>query len=102
MSNTRFTVETHSELTLELDAFSTKEGCKYYELEIETIAVDEDRRDEYVELLFVYLGIPVVCHLDHPTKFVRTLLDFGLLEMNEKIWNAIDSVHKQLGISPRR
>lgn len=101
MVNNRLTVETHSELILELDASSTREDCKYYELEIETIAADEDRRDEYIELLFGYLGIPAVCHQDYPTKFVRTLLDFGLLAMNDKFRSAIESVHRRLDISPR-
>ncbi|UCH95171.1 MAG: CYTH domain-containing protein [Candidatus Aminicenantes bacterium] len=99
MVNTRLTVETASELTLELDAFSTREDCKYFELEIETIAVDEARRDEYIELLLGFLGIPIVCHQDYPTKFVRTLLDFGLLEMNDRFRNAIDYVKNKLGVS---
>jgi pyruvate kinase len=101
MVNTRLTVETASELTLELDAFGTREDCKYYELEIETIAADEDRRDEYIELLFGYLGIRPTCHQDYPSKFVRTLIDFGLLEMNDKFRSAIESVYEKLGISPR-
>jgi pyruvate kinase/uncharacterized protein YjbK len=96
MVNTRLTVETHSELILELDAFSTGEDCKYYELEIETIASDEDRRNEYIYLLFKYLGIPVVCNRDYPPKLVRTLIDLGHKEMDDEIRNAIEDVKNGL------
>ena len=96
MTNIRLTVETHSELTLELDMFSTKENRQYYELEIETIAADEKKRDEHVRLLFELLGIPVVSHENYPSKFVRTLIDFGILAMSDEIRNAIGGVEKEL------
>ncbi|MCK4765458.1 MAG: CYTH domain-containing protein [Candidatus Aminicenantes bacterium] len=99
MSNTRLTVETHSDLNLELDAFITKPDRNYYELEIETIAAEEKNRDEHIELLFKSLGIPIVIHKYYPTKFVRTLLDFGILTMNDKFKEAIDSVANQLDSS---
>lgn len=99
MSNTRLTVETKSELTLELDSFTTKENLNYYELEIETIAADENKRDEYVSLLFKYLGIEEAYDPDYPQKFVRTLLDFGIMKMTEKYRNAIARVYSKLGIN---
>jgi pyruvate kinase len=101
MANTRLTVETHSELVLELDSFSTKDGCNYYELEIETIPADEGKRDEYVELLFKSLGIKDISHEDYPPKSVMTLLDFGLIPMTDKFRNAIKYVRDKLNISPR-
>ncbi|UCH95172.1 MAG: hypothetical protein JSV88_33690 [Candidatus Aminicenantes bacterium] len=105
MVNTRLTVETASELTLELDAFTTKGtkgDCNYYELEIETIAADEDRRDEYIELLFRSLEIPIVCHKDYPSKFVMTMLDLNPKKITKKFRNAIEYVCKELNISPRK
>lgn len=96
MRNQRLRAEVQCSLVLELDHFCTKEGCNYFELEVETLPGEESRRDEYIELLFGSLGIPVVSLANYPSKFVRTMMDYGLIDPLPEWKEAIDEAMRQL------
>lgn len=99
--NTRLDASVPCGLRLELDMLSTSTAT-YYELEVETGTFDDDRRrDEYIHLLFATLDIPVVSPVHYPSKYVRALLDGGIVRATAIQRTAMLEAHCSLRESHR-